>query len=125
LKKGKESFSVLYQLIEWPILKIATLEKELNKTVIEILWHTFATVMSAKQHTEKVGWLLDKFGCDLKDMPKDELLGCIVSQLSRGVAKLGIVERVEMSPVKRAYDRVTEIRKNIAQMEREFTARNY
>ncbi|MDK2973609.1 MAG: hypothetical protein PWP23_3364, partial [Candidatus Sumerlaeota bacterium] len=59
---------------------------------------------------------------DLEHMTKDELLRSVVAELPRRVPQLRIEQGVEVSSVERRDHGITEIREEIAQVERELAA---
>ena len=64
---------------------------------------------------------LMRFRRDTKDMPQDKFYGRVVSQHIGRVLLLGIVQRVQVSPVQGGHNRIAQVGENLAQTERQPT----
>ena len=63
--------------------------------------------------------MLDQLWGNLKDVPEDEFLGGIVSQLAGCMPLLSFVQCTKISFVQRTHNRVAEIRENVSEIKGE------
>ena len=79
-------------------------------------------VMTAKENAEKIGRLLDDLRCNLKDMAQDEIFGSVVAKDAWLMLLLSAKDGLEIASVEGRDHRVTQIGKQIAQVESELSS---
>ena len=79
LEKCEEGFPVPDYPIKRPLFEEVTLAQQFDETYIENRWGFLIATMTAQEHAQKIRRLSDQFRCNLKDVPKYELLGGVVT----------------------------------------------
>ncbi len=122
LQERKECLRVRNDGFQRPILEQAVLTKHLDKALIEDGRQSLSAVMAQQQDPEQVVRLLHELRRDLEHVAKDDIVCGVVAELPRRVLRLRIEQGVGISPVERRDHGTTEIREEIAQLERELAA---